>query len=471
MKFKLIIFYTVNWCSNTDFYFCFTDKNVPKNESSEEEKDDRRIKNIEHESRNKSVSPSRRVTPTVSIEQPTSITCPPVPDWNPPPKRRFISTSDGDNIPYGSKDSLQIKRQTEPSVVKIEDERETGPEAEPKLQLPPPPPAPKCHQVSVIQRTPAAVKSPPVFPKRSLNQLPDTVQQPEQDAPIDYHVPKKESDLDIEIVRAIKNKFSITLRGQLVSAPNGIITAAAGRGRNSGSQQGGGGGGGNNSGSANSGSNRGSSLHSYSLGGGGGGGPAGLLGSGGGGGGMAPGGGGMNPGGNGKHFGPNSPVSLPPFHESLIKSGGNCYSAQYNNQYQMMMNEQLCFNNDTGQNPTTGGGGPFSIGLDGPPKQYSLLQNASSLGIDIKEDDCEDLSSYVKESNSFDTLMADSENGTSNDPMQFTATLTFAGPTDPDFLDSLNDAAELFFKEVSFKKVFDFVFYNFNIFNHVMVNN
>lgn len=176
---------------------------------------------------------------------------------------------------------------------------------------------------------------------------------------------------------------------------------------------------------------------------------------------MAPGGGGMNPGGGGgggKLFGgPTSPVSLPPFHESLIKSGGNCYSAQYNNQYHLMMNDQLCFNNnsssngDTGQNPAGGGGVPFAVGLDGgPAKQYSMLQNASSLDIDIKQDDCcEDLSSYVKEPNGFDTLMADSENGTSNDPMQFTATLTFAGPTDPDFLDSLNDAAELFFKEVN----------------------
>jgi ovo-like protein len=199
-------------------------------------------------------------------------------------------------------------------------------------------------------------------------------------------------------------------------------------------------------------------LHSYSLGGGGSGGPAGLLGNGGLGGGMAPGGGGMNPGGNGKHFGgPNSPVSLPPFHESLIKTGGNCYSAQYNNQYHLMMNEQLCYsNNDTGQNPTAGCG-PFNIGLDGPPKQYSMLQNASSLGIDIKED-CEDLSSYVKESNGFDTIMADSENGTSSDPLQFTATLTFAGPTDPDFLDSLNDAAELFFKEV-YLKFYYFLFF------------
>ncbi|XP_060848007.1 transcriptional regulator ovo isoform X2 [Rhopalosiphum padi] len=427
------------------------EKSVPKKDSlqDEDEKVDR-VDCFERESRNRTESPKHRVSPTVPIEPTTPIVCPPSPDWNPPPKRRFISTSDGDNIPYGSKDSLQVThRQCEPPTIKVEEEAVPSPEAEPKLPPPPPPPAPKCHQVSVIQRTPAAVKSPPVCPKRPLTQSQSTVQEPEQDAPIDYHVPKKEADLDLDIVRAIKNKFTITLRGQLVSAPNGIITAAAGRGRSSGGQQGGGGGGGTNSGGTNSGSNRGSSLHSYTLGGGGGGGPTGLLGSGGGGGGMAPGGGGMNPGGNGKHFGgPNSPVSLPPFHESLIKSGGNCYSAQYNNQYHLMMNEQLCFNNnDTGQNPVAGGGGPFSIGLEGPPKQYSMLQNASSLGIDIKEDDCEDLSSYVKETNGFDTLMADSENGTSNDPLQFTATLTFAGPTDPDFLDSLNDAAELFFKE------------------------
>lgn len=403
---------------------------------------------------NRPVTPPPSASSTVSAKKPETITSPPTPNWNPPPKRRFISTSGGDNIPYGSKDSLQITRQVEPPTVKVEEETVSNPEEEPKFQLPPPPPVPKCQQVSVIQRTPAAVKSPPVFPKRPLIKPPSTVPEPEQDAPIDYHIPKKASDLDKEIVQAIKNKFIDALRGQLVSKPNGIsiITAAAGRGRSSGGQQGGGSSGGGGGGSSsNSGSNRGSSLHSYSLGGGGGGGPAGILGGGGGGGGgMAPGGGGMNPGGNGKLFGgPHSPVSLPPFHESLIKSGGNCYSTQYNNQYHLMMNEQLCFNNnDTGQHPVAGGG-PFSIGLDGPPKQYSMLQNASSLDIDIKQDDCEDLSSYVKESNGFDTLMADSENGTSNDPMQFTATLTFAGPTDPDFLESLNDAAELFFKEVN----------------------
>lgn len=396
-----------------------------------------------------------------ALEKPRPIIlCPPSPEWNPPPKKRFRSTLHGDILPYGSKVSLQITRQSEPTPVKVEEEPATVPVVEaksPSPPPPPPPPPPKCHQVSVIQRTPTAVKPlPAVRPKSPLTrpsvQSPGTVQEPEQDAPIDYHVPKKESDLDSDIVRAIKNKFTITLRGQLVPAPGGIITAAAGRGRSSAAgQQGGGGGGGCSGGGTNSSSNRGSSLHSYTLGGGGGGGPAGLLGNGGLGGGMAPGGGGMNPGGNGKHFGgPNSPVSLPPFHESLIKTGGNCYSAQYNNQYHLMMNEQLCYNNnDTGQNPAAGGG-PFNIGLDGPPKQYSLLQNASSLGIDIKEDDCEDLSSYVKVSNGFDTIMADSENGASSDPLQFTATLTFAGPNDdPDFLDSLNDAAELFFKEVN----------------------
>ncbi|XP_050426001.1 transcriptional regulator ovo-like isoform X2 [Adelges cooleyi] len=435
------------------------DKNVCR---VADDDDEDRISGFEPDLRNRSVSPPvRRVCPAaVSPAAVAIIPSPPSPDWNPPPKRRFISTSDGDNIPYGSKDSLQITRQTEPPApvaVKVEEDASSTPSpepaTEPKLQLPPPLPTPKCHPVSVIQRTPAPamVKSPrPAGPAAQSPSPSPTVQEPEQDAPIDYHVPKKESDFDMEIVKAIKNKFTITLRGQLVSAPNGIITAAAGRGRSSGGQQGAGGGSGGGGGGSNSGANRGSSLHSYTLGGGGGGGP-GLLGSGGGaGGGMAPGGGGMNPGGNGKHFGgPNSPVSLPPFHESLIKSGGNCYSAQYNNQYHLMMSEQLCFNNnDTGQTPTTtGGGGPFSIGLDGPPKQYSLLQNASSLGIDIKEDDCEDLSSYVKEPNGFDTLMADSENGTSNDPLQFTATLTFAGPTDPDFLESLTDAAELFFKE------------------------
>ncbi|XP_050531494.1 transcriptional regulator ovo isoform X2 [Daktulosphaira vitifoliae] len=473
------------------------DKNVCSRvvDDNDDDDDDDRIGGFEPDFRNRSVSPQpvRRIGPAAVAttttttansvsSMPAAVPGPPSsPDWNPPPKRRFISTSDGDNIPYGSKDSLQQSgnssstRQAEPAVAVVRAERDASgkspsPEprpAEPKLTLPPPPQTPKCRQVSVIQRTPvpAIAESPTCLRTRPSPIAPPVVvqQQPEQDAPIDYHVPKKKSDLDSEIARAIKNKFAVTLRGQLVQAPNGILTAAAGRGRGGGQQAAGGagaGGGGTGAGSgsgSNSATNRGTSLHSYTLGGGGGGGGGtGLLGGGGGGGGMAPGGGGMNPGGNGKqHFGgPHSPVSLPPFHESLIKSGGNCYSAQYNNQYHhLIMSEQLCFNNnnnDTGQNPTSAGGSPFSVvGLDGPPKQYSLLQNASSLmAMDvIKEDDCEDLSGYVKEPNGFDAIMADSENGTSNDPLQFTATLTFAGPTDPDFLESLTDAAELFFKE------------------------
>lgn len=405
------------------------------------------------------MSPIHRVDVAVSIEQPVPIICPPPPDWNPPPKRRFLSTLGGDQIPYGSKNSLLITPQSDMPVVKIEGEVETSSVVERELQPPTAPPlAPKCIQVSVIQRSPAAVISLTEEPEKILIRPQISVQEPEQDAPIDYHVPKKKFDSDVDIVQSIKHKFSDTLRGQLTSTPSSIITAATGW--SSSGQQGswgggGGGGSGGGGGNTNSGSHHCTSLHSYIFGGGGGGeggvgggGVAGLSGSSNIGGGMAPGGGGMNPGGNGNlHFG--GPVSLPPFHDRLIKFSGNNYSfSQYDDQHHLIMTDKIYYNNDTGQNLTIDSG-PSSVNLDDPFKQYSSQQNTSSLVINIFEDDREYLSGFVNEPNGFNTLMAGQINGKSNDSLRFTAPLTFTGPTDTELMYRFNDASELFLKQVN----------------------
>ena len=89
-------------------------------------------------------------------------------------------------------------------------------------------------------------------------------------------------------------------------------------------------------------------------------------------------------------------------------------------------------------------------------KQYSLLQNVcASYGIALKEE--EDLSAYKIQPNDLlsgqygpydmtdSGMMVDMVTGTVVDPMQFTATFTFNSPPDHNaFLESLNDAADLF---------------------------
>ncbi|CAA9998150.1 unnamed protein product [Nesidiocoris tenuis] len=314
-------------------------------------------------------------------------------------------------------------------------------------------------KVSVIQRTPLAPSAPMVV----QDEL------PEQEAPIDYHVPKKKDDQPLfpahSLTELQRNKIALAIkRGQILIAgrriggSGQILMAAAGHSRtggNGGSQQ---------SGSSSGGSRNSSSGNSYTLGGGGGGGGGGGMASGGGGSG-AVGGGAGGGGGPGKaNYGPSSPPtgSLPPFYESL-KGGGLHGYQQYStnsSQYQsliMASNDPLPMDCDTGQDLPGGGGhytnGGGGGGDGGPPatKQYSLLQNVcATYGLCVKEED--DLSSYVKDSQNFlnydDALMVDSVTGAVVDPLQFTATLTFSSPADHTaLLESLSDAADLFLRE------------------------
>uniref|UniRef100_A0A0K8SZJ0 C2H2-type domain-containing protein n=1 Tax=Lygus hesperus TaxID=30085 RepID=A0A0K8SZJ0_LYGHE len=338
------------------------------------------------------------------------------------PPRRFISSFPaGGDVPYRHVLTVAEKKEYLPVADK--------PDVESR-------PSPKCHQVSVIQRT-------PLLPSKPDSHM--VVQEPEQEAPIDYHVPKKEPEIGIEEIN--RNKLALAIRrghrgqiliaGRRISSTGQILMAAAGHSRNGG---GGGHSGGQQSGSSSGGSRNSSSGNSYTLGGGGG------MSSGGSGGAVGGAGGGGGPGKS--NYGPSSPPtgSLPPFYESL-KGGGIHGYQQYGSQYQNLMTDSLAMDCDTGQDlpshyPPNGG--------DGPPKQYSLLQNVcATYGICVKEED--DLGSYVKDQNFLqydDALMVDSVTGAVVDPLQFTATLTFSSPADHTaLLESLSDAADLFLRE------------------------
>lgn len=349
---------------------------------------------------------------------------------------RFISSILGGDIPYRGHHILTSAEKKEYLPV---EKRETSS---------PSPPPPRCQPVSVIQRTPVI---PPAKP-HVKQETPMIIQEPEQDQPIDYHVPKKESDNKEDEPK--RKQFAIAIKrghvllaGRTISSGGMILMAAAGHSRN--------GGGGSNSrghqGGGSNGSSQGSSSgNSYSSSGGGG------LSSGSGGGAMGgTGGGGLNPGGNGKsNYGPNSPPtgSLPPFYESLKSGGLPGYPHQYGSQYQSMMSSgPLPMDCDTGQEIS--GSNYNSTHNDILPKQYSLLQNVcATYGITVKDD--EDLSSYVKDSGgflSYDDVMVDAVTGAVVDPLQFTATLTFSSPADHTaLLESLSDAADLFLRDVSY---------------------
>ncbi|XP_014241124.1 transcriptional regulator ovo isoform X2 [Cimex lectularius] len=342
------------------------------------------------------------------------------------PPRRFISSILGGDIPYGSSRGHHVLTSAEKKEYVVCDKPE-----EPKT-------APKCQQVSVIQRTPSVSAKPE-------NLM--VMQEPEQEAPIDYHIPKKDTERLDELKKAklalALKRGHILIAGRRMPTAGQILMAAAGHSR------GGGGGshsGGQQSGSSSGGSRNSSSGNSYTLSGGGG------LSSGGSGG--AVGGTGGGGGGPGKsNYGPSSPPtgSLPPFYESL-KGGGIHNFQQYGSQYQNLITDALPMDCDTGQDNANPIQNPYPPNSgDGPPtKQYSLLQNVcATYGICVKEED--DLSSYVKDQNFLqydDALMVDSVTGAVVDPLQFTATLTFSSPADHTaLLESLSDAADLFLRE------------------------
>ncbi|KAJ9589959.1 hypothetical protein L9F63_016905, partial [Diploptera punctata] len=316
---------------------------------------------------------------------------------------------------------------------------------------PPPPPPPRCQQVSVIQRTP---KPPPP-------DSPEPQQEPEQVAPIDYHVPKKRPEQpQRRMIVSVKNLQTLK-RPPL--PPLARIGGAQPRAVAAGHSRGGSGGGGGHQGGGSSHNSGSMSQGSYGGGGSFSGGGGGILGGGGG-----PGGGGsMNPGGGGGgrgggNYGPSSPPTgaLPPFYESL-KGGGlsGMGGGGFNNGHQYVNNGngggnynmmQLPMDCDTGQGQE-GGGIYAGNGNPNTNKQYSLLQNVgASYGlITVKEDEEESLlGSSSNYSQYEDSMLVDIASGTVVDPLQFTATLTFSSPADHNaLLESLSD--DLFLQRMS----------------------
>ncbi|KAK7864632.1 hypothetical protein R5R35_012407 [Gryllus longicercus] len=359
-------------------------------------------------------SPNTKVNPVAEI----------VPNSTTP--RRFTSSICGGDAPYGSRGHILTRAERKEYLPSVNGSLTPPPPPAPPLPSSSPTPTkPRCQQVSVIQRTPS-VQSTSVKPEKDEDSKEEDVsmviQEPEQEAPIDYHIPKKDGDKqqcdkdekEREIRRNLTLRIASNMKwgllpplilGRHLNSSNNVTprSAAAGHGHSNRSSGGNSGGGGHQGGSG----NHSSSSMPYSggggtLGGGGsGGGGGGMLGGGGGG---SPGGGGsMNPGGGGRGsniYGPSSPPtgSLPPFYETL-KGGGlgafnsnQHYISNGNNNYSVM-SAPLPMECDTGQDQGQGLG--YGGGGTSQQKQYSLLQNVcESYGlVTMKEED--DLSEFV----------------------------------------------------------------------------
>ncbi|XP_076278075.1 uncharacterized protein LOC143207983 isoform X3 [Lasioglossum baleicum] len=388
------------------------------------------------------------------------------------PPRRFISSILGGDVPYGSRGHVltraERKEYSSPPIAPSSSDASQFIGKSEKLVLPRPTTPPKTPRVepptrvSVIQRVPSQSQS--ASRREDKLEIPQT-QEPEQEQPIDYAVPKrKEEDEErgregAKVSRTIGNSIARPLLAMRLSGPQ-VVHAAAGHGRSSGS--GGNGGSGSGSGGGSAGSGNSSSSNSAGSGGYCSGGGAVTGGSGGGGAvGGGAGAGGMNPGGNGGrgNYGPSSPPtgSLPPFYESL-KGGNNLanFANQYNstqgNGY-LTPSPTVGMECDTGQQDVNSQHSQYNA-QEG--KQYSLLQNVcATYGLTLKEE--EDFSPYKIQPNDLlsgqygaydmtDTgMMVDMVTGAVVDPLQFTATLTFSSPSDHTaLLESLSDAADLF---------------------------
>lgn len=315
---------------------------------------------------------------------------------------------------------------------------------------------------------------------------------PEQEHPIDYHIPKKremgpskrkdingdivgceddedkrikQADLAEEREKRIREaKRAILHRALLqhirrlppgspmIGRLAGIVQAAAGHGRSSSNNSGG------QSNASNGASSNGTSGGSINFSGSAGCGNSGSAG----------GLGGAGAGGNGgrdnrSNYGPNSPPtgSLPPFYESLkggANGGLNAYNAQngmngnaFNN---YLLNSTLAQMDCDANGELTNIGGYPSSPQDANTKQYSVLQNVYlQNGMVLKDEidldydnkiDTLSLNGNLLQNYGdgyTDSMMADLSNAV--DPLQLTATLTFSSPNEHALLESLTDAVDL----------------------------
>lgn len=465
------------------------------------------------------------------------------------PPRRFKSSLLGGEIPYGSGSQRFILTQaqrkeyppTPPSITSSCEPPKTSDEGilrEPTNILPEPQlinlttqkkpeessESTPVVRISVIQRVPSVSSSPalatsPSPPTVQLPQTDDTpvpppqhplvlhkrqlamyhrmhsqtpAMMPEQEHPIDYHIPKKrdmaptkrkdingelagcEDDEDKRIkkidlaeerekrIREAKRAFlhrallqhirRLPPGSPMVGRLAGIVQAAAGHGRSSSNNNGG------QSNTSNNTSSNGTSGGSINFSGSG----AGCGNSG-----SAGGLGGSGAGGNGRdnrsNYGPNSPPtgSLPPFYESLkggANGGLNAYNAQngmngnaFNN---YLLNSTLAQMECDANGDLTNIGGYPSSPQDANTKQYSVLQNVYlqngmvlkdeiDLDYDGKIDTLSLNGNLLQNYNDgyTDAMMADLSNAV--DPLQLTATLTFSSPNEHALLESLTDAVDL----------------------------
>nr|XP_023014705.1 transcriptional regulator ovo isoform X2 [Leptinotarsa decemlineata] len=381
------------------------------------------------EDRSKSISPSPE---------------PPKPDNGPP--RRFISSILGGDKPYGSRGHV-LTRAERKEYPALKQEKVTIPAAKkPPEDVPKPQNLAPIRQFSVIQRTPkTTTKREEDTDTRMPTNL--VIQEPEQEQPIDYHIPKRRGETENEEeekrLREERRSQCSKVSKPLISVRSVVgkmpvtMSAAAGHSRgSSGSQSGG-----NQSNSTSSGGGGTINFSGCSSGGGAGG----AIGGG-------TGGGGMNPGRDGRqNYGPSSPPtgSLPPFYESL-KGGNNSNNYNANGTYSSnyILSNQQNMDCDTGQELAN-----LTIsGNQSPPKQYSTLQNAS-YGIVMKDENDLDLyDSKMDPMNQLlpggyssydDSMMVDLVTGTVVDPLQFTATLTFSSSAENALLESFSDATDL----------------------------
>lgn len=279
--------------------------------------------------------------------------------------------------------------------------------------------------------------------------------EPEQEQPIDYHIPKRRDDKYEERERksrearrsAIISRTVINFRNlpsSMLRHVNGIMAAAAGHGRSSSS-------GGNGTTSNNGHSSGGgfSGTNNSSTGNSSAGGAMGGSGS----------GGGMGGRDGRSNYGPNSPPtgSLPPFYESLKGGNGiNGFNANngsfMGNSYTSLVNATTgmdCENNQNNAGEITNIGG-YSDQNSG--KQFSMLQN--SFGVALKYE--QDLDGYeskidpltLNQYGGYDLneqMMVEMAGVNVNDSIPFSATFAFAGGQNSDqhLLDSLSDAVDL----------------------------
>jgi ovo-like protein len=321
------------------------------------------------------------------------------------PPRRFISSILGGDVPYGSRGHVLTRAERKEYAPIVPPDKVTLPVTKkPPEDTPKPQNLAPVRQFSVIQRTPKTTKR-DEDKEAKLSTAPLVMQEPEQEQPIDYHIPKRRGETEDEneekkireqrrshcskvskpliSVRAIVGKLPVTM------------SAAAGHGRGSSGNQ--------SAGNQSTNSSAGGGGTINFSGGSSGGSSGGTIGGG-------TGGGGMNPGRDGRqNYGPSSPPtgSLPPFYESL-KSGnnGNNYNASgnFSSNYLINNGNQHNMECDTGQELA-------NLSLNGgqsPPKQYSTLQNAS-YGIVMKDE--ADLDLYEGKLDAMNQLLPGSYTG------------------------------------------------------------